>query len=511
MTDWLKAASGPMLISFLEKATNTRLKWFFAGFISTAIMQSSTTTTMLTIWFVNAGILAFSGSLWLIFGANVWSTITTWIVALIGMKLNVSSFALPMIWIWIALKMISKKKLWYFGWILAGFGLLFMGIDFLQKAFDWIESIVPFHLFTGKWIISLFIFLFAGLILTVIMQSSAAVMAVILILASKIDLSFSEAAAAVIGANVGTTATALFASIGASANAKRTSWVHILFNVITATVIFTFLPWFLYLTTEIMHLVNANVDNISDKLTYFHTLFNVTGVFLMIPIANYMSKFLLSKFTKDEKKIEQPKYLDENLIKMPALALEAIAKELERQRDFLVSTARGFISFARNKWSILPAIEKIDELDSHIAKYASELSKSEMSEENADKLAELLEIRHQYQKSKEYLKDVMEENKDWIKVHKETEDNLEYFLNIADELLTYIETPEWSKPKSLSKKKLDEFYTKYQDFKKELVEETIEKHLSISEMERITQLARTIKTMIFSLAKWLKITLSKED
>lgn len=509
MTDGLKAASGPMLVNFLEKATNNRFKAFFAGFLATAILQSSTTTTMLTIGFVNAGILAFANSLWLIFGANVGSVVITWIVALIGMKFKISAFALPMIWLWISLKMLSKKKIWLIGWIIAGFGLLFIGIDFLQSAFTGVEKIIPFESFTNKWILSLFIFLFAGVILTVIMQSSAAVMTVILVLATTINLPFNESAAAVIGANIWTTATAFFASIWATANAKRTAWVHILFNTITAIIIFTLLPLFVMLTEFVMNIVWANIGDISEKITFFHTIFNFCGVIFMIPLSGYMAQFLLKKFTKHEIQIEQPKYLDSTLYSVPSLALEALAKELERQRDLLVTTARWFVAFARGKWSILPTNLKIEQLDSHISKYENELAKQEMSESDADKLAELLEVHHQYRKSQEYLADVIEANKDGTKTHKETEDNLEFFLNIADELLEYIETPEWEKPKSLSKKKLDDFYEKYQIFKKELVEETIEKHLSIEEMERLTQLARTVKTMIFSLAKAQKITTLK--
>lgn len=507
ITDGIKAVSWPMLVNFLEKATNNKFKAFFAGFLSTAILQSSSTTTMLTIGFVNAGILAFANSLWLIFGANVWSTASTWIIALIGMKYKVSAFALPMIGLWIILKILSKKKIWLIGWILTGFGLLFIGIEYLQAVFNWIEKIIPFAEFTGKWILSILIFLLAGFVLTILMQSSAAVIAIILSVAININLPFQETASAIIGASIGTTATALFVSIGATANAKRTAWVHILFNIITGSFILILLPGFLFLVDYIASLVNTT--NITEKATYFHTLYKLTGVILMIPLSGYLAGFLSRRFSKNEVQIEQPKYLDSTLYSVPSLALEALAKELERQRDLLVTTARGFVTFALGKWSILPTINKINQLDSHISKYESELSKQEMSEEDANKLAELLEIHHQYRKSQEYLKDVMEQNKEWIKTHKETEDNMQFFLNIADELLEYIETPEWSKPKSLSKKKLDDFYEKYQIFKKELVEETIEKHLSIEEMERLTQLARTVKTMIFSLAKAQKITISK--
>lgn len=245
MTEGLKAASGPFLVKALEKSTNTRLKGFFSGFLATAILQSSTATTLLTIGFVNAGILSFAGSLWLIFGANVGTTMTGWLVALIGLKIKVELFALPMVGIGVIFQMINKKTLGALGSILTGFGILFLGIGFLQESFKNVESLINLHAFVGHGIWSLFAFLFAGFFLSVVTQSSTVATMIILTLANTVGLPIEQSAAAVIGANVGTTVTAAFASIGATANAKRAAWAHIIFNIVAGVVAFAILPIFM--------------------------------------------------------------------------------------------------------------------------------------------------------------------------------------------------------------------------------------------------------------------------
>ncbi len=209
-------------------------------------MQSSTTTTLLTIGFVNAGILAFVNSLWVIFGANVGSTTAGWLVALIGLKVKVDAFSLPLIGAGVLMRILGKKHKWgSLGDILAGFGMLFLGLSFIQDSFANLSTYVDFMAYSGNGILSVIIFLFAGFLLTVLMQSSSASIAVIMTLAMTAGLPMTEAASAVIGANIGTTITALFAAMGGTANAKRTATAHILFSTITGIIAIFILPFML--------------------------------------------------------------------------------------------------------------------------------------------------------------------------------------------------------------------------------------------------------------------------
>ncbi len=170
-----------------------------------------------------------------------------WIIALVGGgSFKISAFALPMIGLGIVLKMLENKNIKAIGGVIAGFGLLFLGLDFLQDGFTGIEKIIPFENFINFGLSSIILFIAIGFVLTVIMQSSAAVMAIILTLATTANLPITIAAAAIIGANIGTTATAFFATIGATANAKRAAWAHIGFNIVAAIGASLILPFFVH-------------------------------------------------------------------------------------------------------------------------------------------------------------------------------------------------------------------------------------------------------------------------
>lgn len=246
--------------------------------MATAILQSSSTTTLLAIGFVNAGILSFVGSLWLIFGSNVGSTVTVWLIALVG-KINISAFALPMIGIGFFMKATNKKILSAIGMGIIGLGLIFMGIDQLQVAFKGAENLLDFSMIQNFGILAPVLCLLAGLILTVIVQSSAASMAIILTLMSQIHLSMNDAMVMIIGANIGTTATALLASIGATANAKRAASAHIAFNIITGLACFFLVAGFgqivEFIALQLNYFFGAGTVDIEMKLTIFHTLFNI--------------------------------------------------------------------------------------------------------------------------------------------------------------------------------------------------------------------------------------------
>lgn len=501
MTEGLKTASGPALVKFLEKYTNTKLKGFISGFISTTALQSSTATTLLAIGFVNTGILTFANSLWLLFGANVGSTMMPWIIAVVGGGgFKISAFALPMIGIGIAMKMIKNKNIGAAGGVIAGFGLLFLGLDFLQTAFTGIEKIVPFAELSSYGIFSIFIFAIIGFILTVVMQSSAAVMAIILTLAASAGLPLVMAAAAVIGANVGTTATAFFAVIGATANAKRAAWAHIGFNIIAGIGAFCILPFFLQLTdylSDIFHMEDA----IATELALFHTSFNILGVLLMIPLSGFLAKFLSKRFTKDESFMEKPKYLDDTLLDSPTLAMEALIKEMERYRLMLIDSLRGFILHLQGKSSELKNDNKIDELGKNITDFIAKLTKSQMPDAVVAELQECLLVRDQYRKTSIYIKKLREEFHKISNFEEKTDIEVKNFLDSVLSLLETIDTTIEKDTEEFSEKNLAKVDTSYKNFKNFLVKSGTSGKISIEDMEKLTELARTLKRMLSAFAK----------
>ena len=180
-------------------------------------------------------------------------------------------------------------------------------------------------------------FLGVGLVITLIAQSSTVSTALILSLSATTDLPIISAAAAIIGANIGSTITAIYGAMGATANAKRAASAHILFNVTAGIVSFALLPFlvqFLDIFIEFFKMDSSDATKLA-----------VLGVLLMIPLAKYIARFLEKCFTKDDILIEKPKYLDDNLLSMPPLAIEALSKELDRFRDLLITSVRGFVSY----------------------------------------------------------------------------------------------------------------------------------------------------------------------
>lgn len=230
----------------------------------------------------------------------------------------------------------------------------------------------------------------------------------------------------------------------------------------------------------------------------------------MIPLAKHIGNFLLKCFTQNDIQIEKPQYLDETLLPMPSLAIESLAKELDRYRDLLITSLRGFISYIKGESSVLPKVNKLDELSEAITQFITQLTKSSMSDEVAERLAESLSIRDQYAKSTEYLKRLMNVYRE-SKTYKEPiQKKMIQFLDMVDELLEYIDTPVGAKPKSLSNRKLETFDEMYKKFKSLLVKSAVTEVFSVRDMEDILMLARSLRGMIRSFSKAQKLVLPSE-
>ena len=235
LTNGLKELAGDALKKWLNRFTGGTLSSVMSGTVMTILMQSSTATTLLTIGFVSAGLLTFAQSIGVIIGANIGSTSTGWIISLIGFKISLSAMSLPLIGVGVFTQFIAPRDFKTYGGIVTGFGLLFFGIDVLQKGMETAQDSISFDSVTAATIGGKVLLIIIGLIMTVIMQASSASMAATLtaLFAGAID--FEQAVYLVIGQNIGTTATALVVAIGASVAAKRTAMTHVLFNVITVT------------------------------------------------------------------------------------------------------------------------------------------------------------------------------------------------------------------------------------------------------------------------------------
>jgi len=383
LTNGLKQAAGRSLRAALEMATGSRLRGLVSGTLITALVQSSSAVTVATLGFVNAGLLTLTQSVSIIYGSNIGTTMVGWLVALIGFKFKISAFALPMIGLGMVLRITgNNNRLGHIGTAVAGFGIFFIGLDFLRDAFDGLSSSVPLaELGAGP--LALALFVLAGIVMTFLMQASAAVIAIALSLVYTGSISLAAAAALVIGANVGTTTTALLASIGATSNAKRISAAHVIFNLLTGLVGLALL---MLLGGFLNRLDPAQFDLVA-LLAMFHTLFNLLGVLLMWPLTDRMVTFLKQRFRTQEEDEATPQYLDKNIITTPSLAVEAINMELARVSRICSRMAREAISAERGAATRLQQqSDSVNLLISRIGDFNQELARQNLSIEISETL-----------------------------------------------------------------------------------------------------------------------------
>lgn len=339
MTDSLKAMAGESLRLWLGRFTGSPTKAMFSGIGFTLIVQSSTATTLATIGFVSAGVLTFVQAIGVIIGANIGTTSTGWMVAFLGLKFSISTFALPMVGVGAMLKLLGKDTLSLFGLSLAGFGLLFLGIDFLQEAMAGFAAQVDLTQWSNDDLLTKLILVLIGLVMTILLQSStAAITATLAALASNaIDLP--QALALVIGQNIGTVATAVLASVGATISAKRTAAVHVIFNVVTAVAaFFGLMPLTLYLVEHRWIVWDSTI-----VIAAFHTVFSLMGAMMFMP---FTSKFqhVIEKLLP-EKDIPATRFLDESLFSLPAVAIatarQALCQSLAQVYTVVIQASKG--------------------------------------------------------------------------------------------------------------------------------------------------------------------------
>jgi phosphate:Na+ symporter len=329
MTDGLRLAAGSALREVLIAATASRLRAVASGILITAMVQSSSAVIFITIGFVNAGLLSLGASVGIIFGSNLGTTLTSWIVALIGVNVKVQAFALPMIGAGTLAWVVGGKRRWAaLGRALAGLGLFFLGLEILKGAFVDLAFADAGLLYPDDGWLSLLLALLVGALLTILMQSSSAALAVVLTATATGLLPLQGAAAMVIGANIGTTSTAVFAIIGATPAAKRAALAHVVFNLVTgaATLLLT-LP-LLAMIDALLTRVGAE-QQLATHLALFHTASNLIGLLLLWPLTTRLVAWLERRFASQGRAAKLPLFLDRHIQMTPTLALDALSRELE--------------------------------------------------------------------------------------------------------------------------------------------------------------------------------------
>jgi phosphate:Na+ symporter len=327
MEQGFKAFSGGTLQRLLAASTDRLWKSLTFGIVATTLMQSSSLVSVITISFLSAELIGLRQGIGIIFGANLGTTTGAWIVAGFGLKVKLSAYALPILVFGVLLLMQASKKLKGVGWILVGIGFLFLGIHYMKEGFSDFSGQIDLTQYAMTGIAGLLVFTLIGMIATVVMQSSHATLTLIITALAANQISYENALALAIGANVGTTITAVIGAMSSNVAGKRLAAAHLVFNVGTGLVALLSIKLLLAAVDILGAWLGIAPDNHTLKLALFHTLFNLLGVALMLPLVNTMVTRLEHLLKEDRTLTDKPRYLSDASLSLPQVALHAVAKE----------------------------------------------------------------------------------------------------------------------------------------------------------------------------------------
>lgn len=342
MSDALMEVAGDKMRNILASMTSNRIFAVFTGFLITAVIQSSSATTLMVVSFANASLLTLTESIGVIMGANIGTTVTAWLITILGFKVSMSAIALPLVGLGFLMSFSKNKQRKQWGYFIIGFAVLFIGLQFLKDSVPDIRNNAGALAFLSKYtqlgFWSVLIFLLIGTILTVIIQSSSATMALTLVMCYEGWIPFDMAAAMVLGENIGTTITANLAALVANYQAKRTARAHLIFNTMGVIwMLILFVPflnaidWFMTKDGGVSPFVEATAVPVA--LSVFHTSFNVINSILLIwfvPVIAQVVKWAVPERIDPEKEIDQAMYLNESDLRYPQTGLSALFKESSR-------------------------------------------------------------------------------------------------------------------------------------------------------------------------------------
>ena len=321
LEDSVKTLSGRAFRQMIRSYTKGRLRSIGSGALSTAILQSSSAVSLMVLAFVGAGVMTMENGIGVMMGANIGTTVTSWIVAVFGFKLKIESFALPLIagggLIFILFG--SSSKIFQASRLLLGFGFLFLGLDFMKTSVESYAQHIDLSAIAeyGLWLYLLF-----GILITALMQSSSASIAIVLTGLSSGIINFDTSVAMVIGANVGTTVTVLLGSIGGTQSKKRVSISHLIFNLLTGIIAFAALQPLSWLVSQFFDIGT----NAVMALALFHTLFNVIGVLIFFPFIGSLARFLIRTFPEHREILTV--YLNNTPTEITDAATASLRKEI---------------------------------------------------------------------------------------------------------------------------------------------------------------------------------------
>lgn len=403
-SDGLQKVAGNKLRTILKGMTSTRFRGILTGFTTTSIVQSSSTTTVMVVSFVNAGLITFLESTGVIMGANIGTTVTSWIISIFGFKMQITPVAMIMIGVFFPFLFFGREKLRNLAEAMIGFGILFIGLDFIKNGVPNIqqnpEMFQFLNQFTEFGFISIVIFVIVGTLLTLLTQSSSAAMAITLVMLFQGWIDFPIAAAMVLGENIGTTVTANIAAVVGNVYAKRAARFHFVFNIFGVVWMMVLIHPFLMGIDALMSYVDPSVGSILHAtsevgranatlaLSLFHSTFNVINVLLIVGFVPYIVK-VIERYQKEKEETQtRLKYISSGMMSSPELSMEQAHKEIQlfaRLIDKMHFSLEGLLFNKQNrKEQFLKKIEKregiTDNIELEIAEYLTKISSHNLTE-----------------------------------------------------------------------------------------------------------------------------------
>lgn len=453
MSDGIQKSAGEKLQAALHFMTGNRFTGLLTGCLLTMIIQSSGATTVMVVSFVNAGLISLGQSISVIFGANIGTTITAWIVALFGFNFKISAFAIPLFGLGYILTIIKKWNHQGIGQAVMGFGMLFIALEWLSGAISLnadTMSFLPAIQELGGWSIPIAMLL--GILITALIHSSSAMTAIVITMAYNRLLTWEFSAAIIIGSNIGSTIDSIMAAFGGNANARRTALVHVLFNCTTALIAICLLKPF---TTLVDIIVPGKVeDNITYHIAMLHTLFNVVGTAIFTPFINQIGKLTELLIKSDEKSLPTVYKLDfpeKAANESPAIPVISAQNEVGRMADVAVQMfdrlQYGFMDrsgrFVTDHFdNLLHEEDYLDQMQEQLTKYLLRCEQMNIDDKTRSNINVMIAITSELESMSDdclsigvYIKRMTEKQ---YFFPKEDFDRLLPYLELARELLQFI-------------------------------------------------------------------------
>lgn len=367
LSEGLVGFAGAALRQALLKFTGTPWKAFVSGALTTLLIQSSTATTVTLIGFVSAGLIGYSQAIGVVIGASLGTTATGWLVAGLGLKVNLGYYTLPLIGLGAFLRVLGHGRWRHLGLACAGFGMLFLGLSGMQEGMQGLAADFNFRDLPSHGLWAHVLTMLTGVILTNILQSSTAAVATTLTALHAGTITLEQAASVVVGAAIGTTFTGALVALGGTVGAKRTALAHVLFNLASGLIAIVLLPAFLWLVEEVSRLAGWEAGAMS--LAVFHTMFIAVGVLVFMPFVHRFERLVARLLP--ERKQDMSRHLDASTLAVPAVALEASQRALESITHQLVEVQRDLLKQPMNdamRDTIQRAVQALNEAMQFIAR-----------------------------------------------------------------------------------------------------------------------------------------------